>query len=314
MLQGTENLMIWGSHALKAMIASARVIVLAINQNNRPMDQTVSPNDDELRASNELLKLRLEREHGMRHYQSNGLSPELENKWLRYICDHEELYKHCGRISVYDYIDRPPFTAIENLESKQISAELERLLSIMRSHGIQLDCMCAYDDRVIYRFVTTELFGVEMDNIRMPGLVNHFTYEDFHMNNQYEIEQIGIELIKSIYNHEWRAEYDSLWVGASVRCNGISHDFHGFSKLIIGFQQRHSFLEIRELHVNEVSVDEINGRGQMTSTLIYLSERDYENRQELRGDCMINFQKDVESGYWNVVDINVPGITPRPFI
>ena len=275
------------------------------------MDQTpVSQNDDELRASNELLKLRLEREHGMRYYESNnGLSPELENKWLRYICDHEELFKHCGRISVYDYIDRPPFTAFENLESKNITAELERLLSVMRSHGIQLDCMCEYDDSIIYRFVTTELFGVEMDNIRMPGLINHFTYEDFHMNNQYEIERIGIDLIKSIYNHEWRAEYDSVWIGAAVKCNGILHDFHSFSSLITQFQQRYSFLEIRELHVNEVSVDEMNGRGQVDARLVYLSEPHYSVREQLKGDCVLNFQKDSQSGYWNVVEINLPGIT-----
>lgn len=277
------------------------------------MDQKDLPNNDELRASNELLKLRLEREHGMRYYESGGLSPELENKWLRYICDHEELYKHCGRTSVYDYIGRPTFTAIENLDKRQVTAELERLMSVMRSHGIQLDCMCEYEDPVIYQFVTTELFGVEMDNIRMPGLVNHFTYEDFHMNNQYEIERIGIDLIKSIYNHEWRAEYDSVWVGAVVKCNGVSHDFHGFSSLIMGFQQRHSFLEIRELHVNEVSVDEVNGRGQMMATLVYLSQQHYGTRENLRGECLINFQKDATSGYWNVVDINMPGITPfRP--
>jgi len=268
-----------------------------------------SDHDDELRASNELLKLKLELEHGMRHYESNGLSPDLENKWLKYIYDHEELYSQCGRISVYDYIGRPPFTAIERLERKQVTAELERLLSVMKTNGVQLDCMYEYDDSVIYRFVTTELFGVEMDNIRMPGLVNHFTYEDFHMNNQYEIERIGTDLIKSIYNHEWRAEYDSVWVGAIVKCNGISHDFHGFSSLVMGFQQRHSFLEIRELHVNEVSVDELNGHGQMMASLVFLSQLHYGQREQLRGDCVIGFQKDKQSGYWNVVDINMPGIT-----
>ncbi|HEX8060869.1 MAG TPA: hypothetical protein VF473_08030 [Cyclobacteriaceae bacterium] len=275
------------------------------------MDQSpVSKNDDELRASNELLKLRLEREHGMRYYESNGgLSPELENKWLRYICDHEELFEQCGRITVYDYINRPPFTAVEDLEREQVTPELERLLSVMRSHGIQLDCMCEYSDRVIYQFVTTELFGVEMDNIRMPGLVNHFTYEDFHMNNQYEIERIAVDLIKSVYNHEWRAEYDSVWVGAAVKCNGISHDFHGFSSLVTGFQQRHSVLEIRELHINEVSVDELNGHGQVAATLVYLSQQHYGAREQLRGDCIINFRKETPSGYWNVIDINMPGIT-----
>jgi len=265
--------------------------------------------DDEFRASNELLKLKLEMECGMRSYESNGLSPEMENKWLQYIYNHEQLIRDCGKVAVYDYIGRPSFTAIENLERKQVTAELERLLSIMKTYGVQLDCMCEYDDSVIYKFVTTELFGVEMDNIRMPGLVNHFTYEDFHMNNQYEIERIGTDLLKSIYNHQWRAEYDSVWVAHAVKCNGVVRDFHGFSSVIMGFQQRHSFLEIHELHVHEVSVDEINGHGQMTAALVYIAQLHSGSQDIQGGDCVINFRQDKESGYWNIVDINVPGIT-----
>lgn len=273
------------------------------------MPEAFPDNDDELRASNELLKLKLELEHGMRSYESNGLSPELENKWLRYIYDHEQLYRDCGHTSVYNYIGRPPFTAIENLERERVTAELERLLSVMRAHGVQLDCMCEYDDTVIYRFITTELFGVEMDNIHMPGLVNHFTYEDFHMNNQYELERIGIDLIKSIYSHEWRAEYDSVWVAAVVKCNGIMHDFHGLSSMIMGFQHRHSYIGIRELQITEISVDEVNGRGQMLASLSYMS-RTHAGEQHLeKGECVINFQRDGDTGYWNVTDINMPGIT-----
>jgi hypothetical protein len=96
--------------------------------------------EDELRASNAVLKLKLELEHGMKSYQCDGLSPELENQWLNYIYRHEQLHKNCGRVSVYDYIGRPPFIAIENLERENLSVELERLMAIMRSTGVQLDC------------------------------------------------------------------------------------------------------------------------------------------------------------------------------
>jgi hypothetical protein len=271
-------------------------------------DQAIPYSDDELKARNEVLKLKLHLEHGMRSYQCDGLSPQLENQWLNYIYRHEQLHHACGRVSVYDYVGRPPFNAIENLEREQVTAELERLLAVMRGHGVQLDCICEYDDAVIYRFLTTELFIEEMDNIRMPGLVNHFTYEDFHMNNQYEIERIGVDLIKSIYNHEWRAEYDSIWVGSAVKCNGVNHDFHGFSSMITAFQQRHSFLEIRELNINEVSVDEVNASGQMTATLLYVSQPHSQQQKIVKGECSIFYLKDPESGHWHVTDISMPGV------
>lgn len=265
--------------------------------------------DDELKAHNEILKLKLELEHGMQSYQCDGLSPELENQWLNYIYRHEQLHLKCGRVTVYEYVGRPPFTAIEHLERGQVTAELERLTAVMRTHGVQLDCICEYDDRVIYKFLTTELFAEEMDNIHMPGLVNHFTYEDFHMNNQYELERIGVDLIKSIYNHEWRPEYDSIWVGSAVKCNGVEHDFHGFSSVVMGFQQRHAFLELRELNINEVSVDEENGMGQMTAALSYLSQAESQQPRLSKGECLINYRKDPESGHWGVIDIRMPGIS-----
>lgn len=272
------------------------------------MKQVFSNREDDLRASNEVLKLRLEMEHGMVSYRSEGLSPELENRWLNYICRHEEQQKNCRRVTVYDYVGRPPFTALEYLRREQVTAELERLMTAMCSSGVQLDCICEYDDAVIYKFLTTELFLEEMDDIHMPGLINHFTYEDFHMNNEYELERIGVDLIKSIYNHEWRAEYDSIWVGSAVKCNGVDHDFQGFSSTILGFQQRHEFLEIRDLRVSRVLVDAAGGKGQLTASLSYISQLQMSRPQVLEGSCSIQYEKDAESGHWHIVDINMPGI------
>ncbi|HZY81068.1 MAG TPA: hypothetical protein VFE50_16205 [Cyclobacteriaceae bacterium] len=266
------------------------------------MEQVI-PNDDELKASNEVLKLKLELEHGMQSYKCDGLSPQLENQWLNYIYTHEQMHRECGRVSVYEYVGRPAFIAVENLERDQVTAELERLLTIMRQHGVQLDCVCRYDDVLIYTFLTKELFIEEMDNIHMPGLVNHFTYEDFHMNHQYEIERIGVEFIKSIYQHEWRAEYDSIWLADNVMCNGVDYDFEQFTSLITGFQQRNSFLEIRELNISEISVDEKNGDGQLNASLTYMQQE-----QQRKGNCSIVYKRDVESGYWNIVSVEAPGV------
>jgi hypothetical protein len=265
--------------------------------------------DDELKASNEVLKLKLEVEHGMKTYEAMDMSPELEHQWLNYIYQHEQLHKTCGRIKVYDYIGRPRYTPVEELRKDSITAELERLLAIMTNHGIQLDCIREYDDSVIYRFMTTELFAEEIDNIRMPGLIHHFTYEEYHMNNEYEIERIGIDLIKSIYNHEWRAEYDSIWLSSSVKCNGINQDFMGFSGIITGFQMRHSFLEIKNLDIVQVSVDPDGKLGTLRATISYLAQSQLSNDQQLlKGDCEIRYRKDPDSGDWSITDLLMPGI------
>lgn len=263
------------------------------------MEQVI-PDDDELKASNEVLKLKLELECGMQSYRCDGLPPELENQWLNYIYRHEQLHRECGSVRVYDYVGRPPFTAIENLERERVTAELERLLTIMRQHGVQLDCVCKYDDHVIYKFLTTELFVEEMDNIHMPGLVNHFTYEDFHMNHQYEIERIGVELIKSIYKHEWRAEYDSLWLSETVKCNGVEYNFDDFNELITGFQQRNPSLEIRELNIIEISVDKQNGMGQLKASL---------QCNSWKSDCLITFEWDNDTSHWDIVILDIPLLT-----
>ena len=44
--------------------------------------------EEELKADNELLKIKLELEHGMQHSDSN-LPPEIENQWLNNIYNYE---------------------------------------------------------------------------------------------------------------------------------------------------------------------------------------------------------------------------------
>ncbi len=59
-------------------------------------------------------------------------------------------------------IGQPAFPAWDQLDEKQISRELVRLLALMEEKHIVLDCCVDYDDKLIYRFITEELFEHEM--------------------------------------------------------------------------------------------------------------------------------------------------------
>ena len=135
---------------------------------NEETNLSVDP-EDEIRADNELLKLKLELEFGMEMHETSSLNPEVENQWLRQIHDFEKHWKKSERVKVYDFIKRPPFRAIESLHENEISDALEQLEVLMCERGVSLECCCAYDPAVIYRFITVELFEEEMDNIFMEG-------------------------------------------------------------------------------------------------------------------------------------------------
>ena len=56
-----------------------------IHQNHKPMEDQKDPllnAEDELKAENNLLKLKLGLEHGMKMSETGNLSPDVENQWL----------------------------------------------------------------------------------------------------------------------------------------------------------------------------------------------------------------------------------------
>src|SRR6266850_4078323 len=100
---------------------------------------------DELKAENELLKLKLELEYGMEGNDTSVLQPAIENEWLNHIYSFEKQYKDAGRIKVYDFLGRPAFKKAEELKPEEIGAELDRIQSVMEEKKMTLDCSCDYD-------------------------------------------------------------------------------------------------------------------------------------------------------------------------
>lgn len=264
---------------------------------------------DELRASNAVLKLKLETEHGMTAPNASGLGPALENIFLKFIYDHAQARRTCGVVKLYDFVGRPAYTPLAELDPTATASELVRLCRVLAASGVVFDWACQYDDAELYEFVTTELFELEVDDLKLPGLLMHFTYEEFHMNNRYEVERIGMSLLRSIYHHEWRPEYDSIWIGADVKCNGVDYDFQRFSALILDFQQRHESLEIEKLLVDRLELNAAETEGYIKISIHYQAQLRGERHPSIRlGSCLLHFAKEAESGQWSVTATELPGI------
>jgi len=139
--------------------------------------------DDELeklRVENELKKMKMMLEHGGMFSEPPGdktLHPLIENEFLKSVEAFENAYQDAERVLLYDFIKCPDFIPVNDIPDSRLSAELERIMNILNKNGIQIDTICEVEEREIYRFVTEELFRHEMDNMRIPGMMNCFIYE-----------------------------------------------------------------------------------------------------------------------------------------
>ncbi|MCF8373988.1 MAG: hypothetical protein K9H64_20365 [Bacteroidales bacterium] len=172
------------------------------------MDDNIEKSDEELeklRAENAAKQMKLMMQYGMDFSTAQGskdLPPEIEGQFLDSVGQFEEQYQNAKQVSLYDFIGKPEFRKEASIPQDEIKLELDKLEQILADNGIGVDSICEVEVREIYRFITEELFLHEIDDMRMPGWMTHFTYEEFHPNHEYDIREHSTDFINSFLNKE----------------------------------------------------------------------------------------------------------------
>jgi len=261
--------------------------------------------DDELKAENEVLRLKLELEHGMLHSDTSTLSSETENQWLNYIYNFEKLHKEAKRVKVYDFISRPEFIRIEDLQPEEVPGALKHLLSVMEEKSVGLDCICEYEDSVIYRFITEELFAHEIDDIFLEGMMHNFIYEEFHPNHSYDLRQCTEEFIENVFQKKWNPEFHTTVLADAVSFRGNAYDNNGVSAIILSFQEAHNRFQIEKFEIEKVNFDVENGEATVLAALTYTAENT-QGRESYAGNCTVSFTH--QWGFWHISSFQLPGL------
>lgn len=267
-------------------------------------DEALDP-DDDLKASNELMKLKLELEHNMQMNDTSTLSPEIENQWLNQIYNFEKQYRDAPRIKVYDFIGRPSFSSADLLTSRQVRKELKRALSLLEEKSIVLDCCCKYEDLVIYRFVTDELFEHEMDSFSVKGMIHHFIYEEFHPNHDYDLRRFANDFIESIFNRKWEEQWGEHLLSSSIYFHGAEHTQPSISSIISIFQEAHTRLKVEKSNIENVTFDLNNNNGTVEALLEYKACPNQGKARLVKGKCSIQFVRRYD--WWTVSGFKFPG-------
>ena len=267
-------------------------------------DPLANSNED-LIAENNLLKVKLQLEHGMLMENGSTLSPDVENQWLKSVYAFEQQYKEAKKTKVYDRIGRPAIKKADELTAVGISEELQRLRVLMENNGIELDCICEYDDAVIYKFLTEELFEREMDDISVPGMVYHFIYEEFHPNHDYDLRRHATDFIKAIFARQWNDEFDGMFFARKVAFSGGVYERRGMSAIVNAFQEAHPTLEVDTFEIDKVAVDPGNTSAEVTARLSVSGKTKEGEEIRYEGGCCLHSVW--ENDYWYIDSFLIPG-------
>jgi hypothetical protein len=168
------------------------------------------PMDDDFqdrieRILNEKKKEDLREQYGMLlEGHSEKMSPQAEGEWLDYITEFERQFEHAKQISVRERIGNPEVMPLAQVPDSDLEVELDRMLELLGEHNIMIDFLHEQDEREMYRFITEELLDEMTDDIRIPGMVSHFIYEEFHPNDEDDITAAMDEFLYALFRQEFK--------------------------------------------------------------------------------------------------------------
>lgn len=270
-------------------------------------DQPLSDDPEEnLRMENELLRLKLQAELGAKSHTSPGLDPEIENEFLKHVMAFEQNYAKSALVSVYERIGKPDFANADALDDAAITIALKNVIDILFKNNIEVDFSGEYDDRTKYNFIVNELFGQEIDDFSMPGMITHYNYEEFHPNHQLDIETRAEEFIASWFKRDIKENHWSLAdsfilpdrqiLDKAKVVRGIGQIFEAYTAFT---DQKYI---IKETHFE---LNESGGLGNARGLAKYNAV--LENGETVTFNGPFIFYMSFEHGWWSIFHIVFPG-------
>lgn len=130
-----------------------------------------------------------------------ALPVDVEAEWLDYVEEFERQFEDAQRITVREYLGYPIVVSLSKIAPHNLETELNQLIEFMYLHGVAIHFLSDVDKVEAYRFIVEELFEEEIDDIRIPGMMTNFIYEEFHPNDEYDAKIWAQDFLFSLFGH-----------------------------------------------------------------------------------------------------------------
>lgn len=262
--------------------------------------------EENLRMENEFLRLKLQAELGAQSHTSGDLNPALENEFLKHIMAFEQNYANAARTKIFDKLGQPQFMPESQLNDEQIETELVKVNELLALKNIAVDFIGDYNARTQYAFITGELFDKETDDFNVPGMITHYTYEEFHPNHQIDIENRAIEFLEGWFNqkldeHFWC--FDNLF----VLPNGRTIPKGEIGKKLKQIFESYTAFEDRDYTITDINfeIGDDTGLGHAEGVAKYIAVLENGEKVTIAGPFKLYMTWEYD--WWSIFHIAFPG-------
>ncbi len=274
--------------------------------------------EENLRLENEFLKMKMMAESGgiCGGNSDSGLSPEIENQWLKNIIEFEKAYANAKPKKIVDLLGNPSFEDEKDLDLKKFKTEFARLKKLLKEHNIKVDFLAPQTDRIKYHFITRELFEHETDFILVKGMTTNFIYEEFHPDHKKEITEITHEFLNDFF--ERNLNIDSHYLSDEIILpdgNVISKEqllnrFYSLYEVTGAFENTSFEINNIEFEVKEETEDGPSGMGFSEGEIQYDLIFKDGGQKKIHGPFKIYFGR--QWGFWNIYFFYLAGYNLHP--
>lgn len=266
---------------------------------------------ESLQEENDFIKMKLMLEKGAKFSSCEGAPPlpaHIENMFLKNIMAIEDMAENGKEISVYEKIGKPThFRPIEALMENEIESAWLELHDLFLSKGIQVIVFSPNTtSKDLYRFATTELYDIMIEDFDLPGAVYNFIYDDFHPDPVYESSRIATEeCMTGIFNTRVFDEpYFFSWFGLQLNEHrGML--LYEFGEKINNFKQAYDDIKIVSLQENNCEINDSISIVEGTYTLKLMIDHE---EQLVKGKWSVTLECKENLQYWYVKKVWVEGI------
>jgi len=237
--------------------------------------------------------------------KSDGGPPEPYNTWEEYFEDFDRQLEESPRVTVRQRIGNPKLRPVDEIPDSEIGQELDKLIDLLYAHTVVIDFIHDIDDREAHMFITEELLSETMDDIRIPDMYSHFIYEEFHPNDEDDIELWAGEFMATFFKEGTTGFFIPIGDKELYDPSGHRISLEEFKKQIDDFHATYPVITENKYEIVNMVIEGDYATVELETVWAGLKKADHTMFRH-RGISTLRLKRSLEIG-WDVIQAKVVG-------